>query len=241
MPKHHRAILIVNCQSSSYTLQSNKGNDGSSIFTRYAMRSWQVDQVIFEDGVVPSLSDFARQVCMTVNAPKPVADALKAKNVSPGAWDWVNDRLYTADGRQVAYTDMPGNAKGVYYYLNRHIHVMRMEAMRRGYQGWFLRVLAQHVPLPPRQDNATGDPLVFYRTFNGTTHASFQEAAVARGLLPQGGVPRLALEEGIKDSISPEALVSLFVIMTIEGLPTANVLDRDCADMQQMDCKSFDS
>ena len=47
----------------------------------------QVDKVIFEDGIVPSLSDFARQVCMIVNAPKPVADALNARRVSPGEWD----------------------------------------------------------------------------------------------------------------------------------------------------------
>ena len=56
MYMHQPAVVSVGVHTNPHTQardssDSSKGNDGSSIFTRYAMRSWQVDQVIFEDGV----------------------------------------------------------------------------------------------------------------------------------------------------------------------------------------------
>lgn len=82
---------------------------------------------------------------------------------------------------------------------------------------WWLRMLIYHKPINGVVENAM--------IVNNVRYNTFQEAAIASGLLEGTNEAERAFQDAITDGDSPAQLRSLFVALTIEGFPTLIIFE----------------
>jgi len=82
---------------------------------------------------------------------------------------------------------------------------------------WWLRMIIYHVPVYGSAESAM--------IVRGVRYPTFQEAAIAHGLLEGTNEAEKAFQDAVTDGDSPSQLRSLFVALTIEGFPTLLIFE----------------
>ena len=207
-----------------------RDDDGNSEFTKYLHRPPDLDALLTPhiQQNMPTALDYFERVTVVTQPPAAVRAAVGRAHGS------INDVLHRASWPVPRSSGSPIylsviNDRPYYYYAKTSDDrcVVRAQYARYRTEQWYLRQIAMKVPIRPFDAENNPDPLEMLRTVtkNGvsTVHTTYQETARALGIISNDNEGELALIEASL-SATPEALMSLFTQVTINGQPTLRVL-----------------
>ena len=222
--------MHIHCGQEQPAGEDDEEFDGCSEFTKYLHRPTELDALLAPSvgQDMPTALDYFERVTVFTVPPAPVRAAVGRASGS------VNDVLHIASwpvqrssGSPIFYSTI--NNRPYYYYLRKSDDrcVVRAQHARYRTEQWYLRLIAMKVPIEPFHATNNPDPLQKLLTVTkdgtSTVHTTYQETARALGIISNDNEGELALIEACSYA-TPEALLSLFTQVTINGQPTLRIL-----------------
>ena len=226
-----KTIFIHKAAESSDSIDGDVSDDGCSFWTKYLHRPSAVDALCTPGATetetpMPTAMAFYEKIMVTHDAPAIVRSALGRSSGS------LNDIIHTAQwpiagpNGPISYSIIDNRV--YYYYLRSTRCIVRAVKARYRTEDWYLRLIAMRIPVTPYHPHDNPDPLLSLLTVTddsgaSVVHTTFQEAARALGIVTKENEGELALIEAV-DYSTPEAMLSLFTQITLNGQPTLRVL-----------------
>lgn len=228
--------------------ERDDASTGTSELNKYLYRPAGIDGLF---AATPRITQFYDKVVVSTKVPGAVRSALGDNGTSAHAelqrlaWPILPSHKRRDDndeGEDDAVVDGAAipehaifysiiNERPYFYYARSSLHpvVTRVKRTKFGTEEWYLRQICLHRPISLYDPASNPDPLKSIRSMYDheerkyITYNTFQEAARALGVVPRDREGELALIEAAPTA-TPEALLSLFVQLTLNGTPTLRVL-----------------